>query len=34
MASLLAPYGIAEALHVARDLDSKLEKLLADAAHS
>jgi uncharacterized protein (DUF302 family) len=32
MASLLAPYGNAEALAVARDLDSKIERLLCDAA--
>lgn len=34
MASLLASYGNAKALEVARDLDSKLEKLLTDAAHA
>jgi uncharacterized protein (DUF302 family) len=32
MASLLAAYGSAEALEVARQLDSKVEKLLTDAA--
>jgi uncharacterized protein (DUF302 family) len=32
MASLLAPYGNEEALRVARDLDMKVEKLLAEAA--
>ncbi len=32
MASYLAPYGNAEALKVARDLDSKIEALLATAA--
>jgi uncharacterized protein (DUF302 family) len=32
MASLLAPYGNSEALKVARDLDSKIEALLAAAA--
>jgi uncharacterized protein (DUF302 family) len=32
MASLLSPYGNAEALAVARDLDSKIENLLAEAA--
>jgi uncharacterized protein (DUF302 family) len=32
MASLLAPYGNAEALAVARDLDSKVEALLREAA--
>jgi uncharacterized protein (DUF302 family) len=32
MASLLAPYGNADALKVARDLDSKVERLLAEAA--
>jgi hypothetical protein len=32
MASLLAPYGYAEALSVARDLDAKVEGLLASAA--
>ena len=32
MASLLAPYGNAEALAVARDLDSKIENLLREAA--
>lgn len=34
MASLLAPYGNAKALEVARDLDVKIEKLLKEAAHS
>jgi len=34
MASLLAPYGNAKALEVARDLDAKIEKLLTEAAHS
>jgi uncharacterized protein (DUF302 family) len=34
MASLLAPYGNAKALEVARNLDSKLEKLLTDAARA
>jgi uncharacterized protein (DUF302 family) len=34
MASLLASYGNAKALDVARDLDSKVEKLLTDAAHA
>ena len=34
MASALAPYGNAEALQVARDLDAKIEKLLAEAAKS
>jgi uncharacterized protein (DUF302 family) len=34
MASLLAPYGNAEALAVARDLDDRLEKLMRDAAGS
>jgi len=34
MASLLASYGNAKALEVARDLDSKVEKLLTDAAHA
>jgi len=32
MASLLAPYGNAEALAVARDLDSKVERLLRESA--
>jgi uncharacterized protein (DUF302 family) len=32
MSSLLAPYGNAEALAVARDLDSKIERLLRGAA--
>ncbi len=32
MASLLAPYGSAEALAVARDLDSKIENLLQESA--
>jgi uncharacterized protein (DUF302 family) len=32
MASLLAPYGKSDALAVARDLDSKIERLLATAA--
>ena len=32
MASLLAPYGNAEALAVARDLDSKIETILRDSA--
>jgi uncharacterized protein (DUF302 family) len=32
MASLLAPYGSANALAVARDLDSKIELLLREAA--
>jgi uncharacterized protein (DUF302 family) len=32
MASLLAPYGDAGALAVARDLDSKIERLLREAA--
>jgi uncharacterized protein (DUF302 family) len=32
MASLLAPYGSAEALAVARDLDSKIENLLRESA--
>ncbi len=32
MASFLAPYGNAEALAVARDLDSKIESLLREAA--
>ena len=32
MASLLAPYGNAEALAVARELDVKIEKLMRDAA--
>jgi uncharacterized protein (DUF302 family) len=34
MASLLASYGNAKALEVARNLDSKVEKLLTDAARS
>ena len=32
MASLLAPYGNADALGFARDLDSKIERLLREAA--
>ena len=32
MASLLAPYGNAEVLNVARDLDAKVENLLRRAA--
>jgi uncharacterized protein (DUF302 family) len=32
MASLLAPYGDADALRVARDLDLKMDRLLAEAA--
>ena len=32
MASLLAPYGSAEALKVAEDLDAKIERLLEAAA--
>jgi uncharacterized protein (DUF302 family) len=32
MASLLAPYGDAEALAVARELDSKIERLLGESA--
>ena len=32
MASLLAPYGNPKALAVARDLDSKIESLLREAA--
>ena len=32
MASFLAPYGSPEALAVARDLDAKVESLLATAA--
>ena len=32
MMSFLAPYGDADALTIARDLDKKVEKLLADAA--
>jgi hypothetical protein len=32
MSSFLAPYGNAEALAVARDLDSKIERLLRSAA--
>jgi uncharacterized protein (DUF302 family) len=34
MASLLAPYGNAEALRVARELDDKVGQLLAEAAGS
>ena len=34
MASLLAPYGNAEALRVARDLDDKVGQLMAEAAGS
>ena len=34
MASLLAPYGNAEALRVARDLDDKVGQLIAEAAGS
>jgi len=34
MASLLAPYGNADALMVARDLDSKIEDLLRESAGS
>jgi uncharacterized protein (DUF302 family) len=34
MASLLAPYGNEKALEVARELDSKIEKLLTEAARS
>jgi len=34
MASLLAPYGNAEALRVARELDDKVTQLLAEAAGS
>ncbi len=34
MSSLLAPYGNAEALAVARDLDSKIERLLRESATS
>jgi hypothetical protein len=32
MASLLAPYGSAEAMKIAQDLDSKVETLLTAAA--
>jgi hypothetical protein len=32
MASLIAPYGNADALKVAQDLDSKVERLLVEAA--
>jgi hypothetical protein len=32
MASFLAPYGNAAALAVARDLDSKIERMMRDAA--
>jgi hypothetical protein len=32
MASFLAPYGNAQALAVARDLDSKIETVLRDSA--
>jgi hypothetical protein len=32
MASLLAPYGNEEALAVAQDLDSKIERLLQESA--
>ena len=32
MASLLAPYGNPDALSVARDLDTKIERLLQQAA--
>jgi hypothetical protein len=32
MATLLAPYGNADALAVARDLDSKIENLLRESA--
>jgi hypothetical protein len=32
MASFLAPYGNADALAVARDLDSKVENLLRESA--
>jgi len=32
MASLLAPYGSADALAIARDLDSKIETLLRESA--
>jgi uncharacterized protein (DUF302 family) len=32
MASLLAPYGNSDALHVAQDLDNKVEDLLKQAA--
>jgi len=34
MASLLAPYGNDKALAVARDLDSKIEKLLRETQES
>src|SRR5229473_1403616 len=34
MSSLLAPYGNAETLAVARDLDSKIERLLRESATS
>jgi uncharacterized protein (DUF302 family) len=34
MASYLAPYGNSDALKVARDLDTKIEKMLATAAQS
>jgi hypothetical protein len=34
MASLLAPYGNAEALRIAQELDDKVEQLLAEAAGS
>jgi hypothetical protein len=34
MASLLAPYGNAEALRVARELDDKVGQLIAEAAGS
>jgi len=34
MASLLAPYGNDKALAVARDLDSKIEKLLRETKES
>ncbi len=34
MASLLAPYGNAEALRVARELDGKVSQLIAEAAGS
>src|SRR5713226_535553 len=34
MASLLAPYGNPDALAVARDLDSKIENLLRESAHT
>ena len=32
MSSLLAPYGNSEALRVARDLDTKIERLLRESA--